>query len=578
VHGHSGGLAHRDQGVVTVEERKQSESRQQQLQSSQMTQRKTDGSTVGLSGTDLGSGARAERSAEPVPTLTILYHPDLRRIGDLVGLSEIPLGRDVLISRYEPELARPGQLIGEPLADSYISRRPLRLRATDAGGLEILLGDSRTGLVAHGTSVLQGCVFTAEEVRRGVVLELSARIVLLLHKAPVLPPRLPPRFGLIGDSAGLLRVRLDVQRISDLEVPVLLRGATGTGKELVARAIHDASPRRGGVFLGVNLGAIPAALSASELFGSVKGAYTGSVATQEGYFRRASGGTLFLDEIGEAPPEVQVMLLRVLETGEFFPVGAQMPQRSNVRVIAATDADLEGKVSSGAFRAPLLHRLSGYEILLPPLCDRRDDTGRLLLQFLREEVARTGEPWRLDPDAPSCDPLWLRPNLVARLARYDWPGNVRQLRNVARQLVIGSRGLAHLEIGPQIERLLRDGAAESAEALSDSGPLLDTPAAGTQRPSREWRKPSDIGEDELLVALRHNRWDLKATSEYLRVSRTSLYALIEGCSKVRTATDLSTEEIARCHGECGGDLDAMVESLEVSKRALGRRLRELGLA
>jgi len=524
-----------------------------------------------------------DRMSVPSPTLTILYHPDLRRIGDLVQLSEIVLGREALISRYQPELVRPDQLVGEPLADAYISRRPLRLRghsgtgpvgAGGGNGIELLLDESRTSVVAQGTSVLQGCVFTAEEVERGVVLELAGRVVLLLHKTVGLQARLPPRFGLIGDSQGIVRVRADIQRVSDVQVPVLLRGETGTGKELAARAIHEASPRRNGVFLGVNLGAIPPTLSASELFGSVKGAFTGSVERQEGYFRRAHGGTLFLDEIGEAPPEVQVMLLRALETGEIFPVGAQTPQRVDVHVIAATDSDLEGKVRAGGFRGPLLHRLSGYEIWLPPLRERRDDIGRLLLYFVREELARIDEPWRLDPANPSCDPLWLRPNLVARLARYDWPGNVRQLRNVARQLVIGSRGLPFLQIGPQVERLLQD---EDAGADSRPVPALDTPPAGLPRPSREWRRPSEIGEEELLAALRRNRWDLKAASEDLRVSRTSLYALIESCPKVRTAADLSPDEIARCHRELGGDLDAMAERLEVSKRALGRRLRELGL-
>src|SRR5262249_51763208 len=156
-------------------------------------------------------------------------------------------------------------------------------------------------LVAQGVAVAQTCELSAQDVDRGVTLELAARIVLLLHRTVGLPLKVPPRFGLIGDSAGLVRVRADVQRVADLEVPVLLRGETGTGKELVPQAIHGASSRHNGTFMAVNLGAIPPTLSASELFGSVKGAFTGSVAHQEGYFRRAHGGTLFLDEIGEAP-------------------------------------------------------------------------------------------------------------------------------------------------------------------------------------------------------------------------------------------------------------------------------------
>ena len=539
-----------------------------------MAQQKSEGSTVGLSGTNLTTGARGhDRGAASAPTLTILYHPELRRIGDLVRLGQLPLGHEVAVSRYHPELARPGQILGEPLADSHISRRPFQLRPLDGDGVELALGDSRTGVVAQGISVLPSASFPAEEIERGVVLELAARIVLLLHHAPGLPAHLPPRFGLIGDSAGIVRVRSEIERVADLGVPVLLRGETGTGKELVARAIHEASPRRNAAFLGVNLGAIAPSLSASELFGSVKGAYTGAVSHQEGYFRRAHGGTLFLDEIGEAPAEVQVMLLRALETGEVFPVGAQVPQRVDVRVIAATDADLEGKVRAGSFRGPLLHRLSGYEILLPPLRERRDDVGRLLLHFLRAELARIGEAGRLDPADAAHDPLWLRPRLVARLARYHWPGNVRQLRNVARQLVIGSRGLPHLETGPQVERLLRD-----EPSGADSAPAAEPSAAAEPRASREWRKPTEISQEELLAALRLNRWDLKATSEHLRVSRTSLYALVDSSPRVRTAADLTAEEIARSFRECGGDLEAMVERLEVSKRALGRRLRELGLA
>jgi len=531
---------------------------------------KSDGSTVGMTGIG-GLGDRGEeRSGLRLPTLTILYHPDLRRIGSRAFLSELLVGREVLVSRNQPELSRPDQMVGQPLEDTHISRRPFRLRRGEGGGVDLILDDSRTAVVAQGVSVLQEHRFSAAELENGAILELSGRVVLLLHLATP-PGETPPRFGLIGDSPGLLRVRADIQRVADLEVPVLLRGATGTGKELAARAIHDASPRRSGPFLGVNLGAIAPSLSASELFGAVRGAFTGSVSQQEGYFRRAHGGTLFLDEIGEAPPEVQVMLLRALETGEIFPVGSQSPLRADVRVIAATDSDLEGKVRDGGFRAPLLHRLSGFEIWMPPLSERREDIGRLLLHFLRQELTRIGEGQRLDPDSRSCDPLWLPPRLVARLVRFDWPGNVRQLRNVARQLVIGSRGLARLEVGPQVERLLRE---EDSAASGERSPAELAPPV----PPPRWRRPSEVGKDELLAALREHRWDLKATALALGISRTSLYALIEESPHIRKASDLSAEEIEQSFHEQGGDLDAMVERLEVSKKALSRRLRDMKLA
>lgn len=518
-----------------------------------------------------GFGDRGdERTGAQIPTLTILYHPDLRRIGARAFLSELLLGREVQVSRNQPDLARPDELAGQPLEDNHISRRPFRLCANGDGGIDILVEGSRTPVAVQGAPVLHEHRLTAAEIEAGAVLELAARVVLLLHKANPGREKLPG-FGLIGESPSLRRVRADIQRVCDLDVPVLLRGATGSGKELAALAIHGASRRRSGPFLGVNLGAISPSLAASELFGAVRGAFTGSVSQQEGYFRRAHGGTLFLDEIGEAPPEVQVMLLRVLETGEIFPVGAQAPFHLDVRVIAATDVDLEGKVIEGGFRAPLLHRLSGFEIWLPPLRERREDIGRLLLHFLRQELERIGEEDRLDPESRAYDPLWLPPRLVSRLAQYDWPGNVRQLRNVARQLVIGSRGLPRLEIGPQVERLLR---ADSTGVASERRTGMSSSSASAPR----WRRPSEVGEDELLAALRDSRWDLKAAALALRVSRTSLYALIEESPRIRKASDLSIEEIERSFHENRGDVEMMAERLEVSKKALGRRLREMKLA
>jgi two-component system, NtrC family, nitrogen regulation response regulator GlnG len=525
-----------------------------------MVQGKTDASTDGLSGTLdarlLQNEVRLERR---VPALTLLYHPNADRAGEWVLLQEIPLGHEALVSRHSPELSSSLRPVGEPLADRYVSRQPIRIGPAPAGGLVLTPGDSRTRVEVDGLPVLQAREIPAAAVERGVVVTLSGRIVLLLHYRQSLPLQPSGRFGLMGESDGMFRVRTDIGRVADLSVPVLIRGETGTGKELVARGIHDAGPRRAGPFLAVNLGALSPSLVASELFGAVKGAFTGSVQSQEGYFRRAHGGTLFLDEIGEAPPELQAALLRVLETGEVFAVGSQTPQRVDVRVLAATDADLAAKVSAGEFRAPLLHRLAGYEVWLPPLRERREDVGLLFFHFLRQELQAIGEAHQLTQD------LWVPPELVARLAAYDWPGNVRQLRNVARQLAIGSRGLPRLQAGPTVERLLATPPAPD--------PAREAPASL----SASRRKPSEVGEEELLDALRAHRWDLQATAEHLRISRPSLYARIESSPRIRKAGDLSTDEIAVCYKACGGDLNAMVDRLEVSRKALARRLREMKL-
>ncbi len=234
-------------------------------------------------------------------------------------------------------------------------------------------------------------------MERGVVLELADRIVLLLHTLPATPMPTPERFGLIGESEGIVRIRHEIRRVADLDVPILLRGETGTGKELVARAIHQVSQRRHGACLFVNVAAIPVSLAVSELFGSARGSFTSSVRDQAGYFQRAHGGTLFLDEIGEAPPEVQCCCCASSKPARCSGVGGLEPQKVDVRLIAATDADLEHAIEAGRFRAPLLHRLAGYEILVPPMRERRDDFGRLFLHFLREELAAIGEEHRLDP-------------------------------------------------------------------------------------------------------------------------------------------------------------------------------------
>jgi two-component system, NtrC family, nitrogen regulation response regulator GlnG len=354
---------------------------------------------------------------------------------------------------------------------------------------------------------------------------------------------------------------------------VLLRGETGTGKELVARAIHHASRRRSGPFLSVNMGAVPASLAASELFGSTRGAFTGSVRDQAGFFQRAHDGTLFLDEVGEAPPEVQVMLLRVLETGEVQRVGAAEPQRTDVRLLAATDADLENAIAEGRFRAPLLHRLSGYEIVIPPLRERRDDFGRLLFHFLRQELEAIGEERRLDEQDEDGRP-WMPASVVARLAQHSWPGNVRQLLNVARQIVIASRSSEVVEIGPQIEKLLREAAsARSAESAAAPEPLPTRRRAEAQ----EYRSPSAVSEAEVIEALRATRWEVKPAAERLGISRPSLYVLMEKFPSIRTAVDLSRAEILEGRTVCGSDLDALADHLEVSKKGLLQRMKQLGI-
>jgi len=446
------------------------------------------------------------------------------------------------------------------------------LRPCADGGILVDPNDSRTRIVIDGDLIDQPRIVSPEQLQRGVVIELADRISLLLHLFDPHPERETGDLGLVGHSDHIARVRDDIRRVADLDVPVLIRGETGTGKELVATAIHESGARSRGPLVCVNMAAMPSALAAAELFGATRGAFTGATRGQDGYFRRASGGTLFLDEIGAAPAEIQVMLLRALETSEIYPLGAQRSERVDVRIIAATDARLEALIACGAFGAPLLHRLAGYEIHIPPLRDRRDDIGRLLLHFLGLDLAEHGNTDLLDRTEPT---PWLPLALARRIMQHHWPGNVRQLRNVVRQLVISSRGELEANLSPALLRQLTDTASVVPAPPSEVSVATDR---SHQAPRRTSHRPADITEDELVDALCAHRWDIKSTAAALGISRTSLYKLMETSDRVRPAGQLDVDEIRACHRELGGDLDAMVDRLRVSKSALRRRIQELGLA
>ncbi len=520
-------------------------------------------STTKKPGTDHGPTGLRE-----VTALTIACHPNLRRIGERALLPELLAGHEVRISRGEPDFAPPGAVWGQPLEDPYLSRQPFFLKPHESG--EILLDPAGNPIrvSVDGFSVEAPRPFSAEELAAGVVIELVGRIVLVLHLLPESDATAKQGEGdkMVGASGAMTQVRSSIDRVADLEVPVLLRGESGTGKELAAQALHRRGRRADGPFVAVNLGALPPSLAAAELFGSVKGAFTGAVAAQTGYFRAARGGTLFLDEVGETPPEVQAMLLRTLETGEVFPLGSQRAQKVDVRLIAATDADLEARVRDGNFKQPLLHRLAAYEIWLPPLRQRRDDIGRLFLLFAQEELAELGqEKWLRDFDPQA--PPWFPAALAARLLHCPWPGNVRQLKNVVRQLVIDGRGRDRLVAGPRVERLL-------TESLKNE-PVESPDQAKTETPVQRRRRPAEIDPEELEAALRAHRFEPAAAAEALGISRPSLYYLVRQHPTLKTAQDLEDATIRRVLDECGDNVAAAAQRLEVSARALRRRLKKL---
>ncbi len=509
-----------------------------------------------------------------VPGLTVLYHADLHRVGERAVLLDLVSrgSGTVELSRRRPDFAPPAGGSRRPLEHSGISRRPMVLRRGVDGGLSLDTSGTRTPVAVNGDPVRGARDISKAELDHGVVLLLGIGVVVLLHRLdPVVLPDLPT-YGLIGESSALQRVRAEVGKVCDLAVPVLLRGETGTGKELVARAIHDAGSRRDRPFVAVNMAALPPSLAAAELFGSERGAFTGADRRRQGLFQRAHTGTLFLDEVGEAPPEVQAMLLRTLETGEVRSVGSEEARNVDVRLISATDADLEEGIAEHRFRAPLLHRLSGFDLRLPPLRQRRDDFGRLLKHFLCREMEAVGEEARLHASRSLRPGMqWLPAEAVARMAVYPWPGNVRQLLNVVRQIVIAGRGEARARLPEAVEILLA-----GAPSFLDGQTVTETPQPSSEPASRAL-KPSEIDDQTLVELLRAHRFNVRAAAAAADISPTSLYALIEACPLVRKPADLQADEVAASLERAQGDVDAAAMDLEVSSLGLKRRLKELGL-
>jgi len=260
----------------------------------------------------------------------------------------------------------------------------------------------------------------------------------------------------ISSTPGLQSVWRALQMVAPTDASVLLQGETGTGKELVARAVHDESLRKHGPYVKLNCSALPAGLAESELFGHERGAFTGAVSRTDGLFQQAHGGTLFLDEIGELPLELQPKLLRVLQEQEYERLGSGRTTRVDVRVIAATNADLRQMVLERRFRADLFYRLNVYSILIPPLRDRRDDIPLLATLFIRMLAPRMNKEVRE-----------IAEEALERLKRHDWPGNVRELRNFIERAVIHSSG-PRLEIPPEEFRAASDARAATTQTLADA--------------------------------------------------------------------------------------------------------------
>jgi len=292
--------------------------------------------------------------------------------------------------------------------------------------------------------------------------------------------------SMIGDSPALRRVLEQIDRVAPTDSTVLIQGETGTGKELVARAIHERSSRRERALVKINCAALPRELVESELFGHEKGSFTGATQQRRGRFEIADGGTLFLDEIGELPLEAQAKLLRVLQEREFERVGGAQTLRVDVRIIAATNRDLQSHVAASKFRSDLYFRLNVFPISVPPLRDRREDIPRLVERLAATAARRMGRPFTT-----------VSPGFLERARAYDWPGNIRELENlVERALIMSNDGTLeaqHLSFG-------LDNASGSVNPLPTSATLEDLERAHIQSMLTQtgWRIEGERGAAALL--------------------------------------------------------------------------------
>ena len=290
------------------------------------------------------------------------------------------------------------------------------------------------------------------------------------------------RFGIIGSSPGLDRAISNVAQVAPTDLSVLIQGESGSGKEVLPQVLHAYSARKHGPYIAVNCGAIPEGTIDSELFGHEKGSFTGAHEARKGYFEVANGGTIFLDEVGELPLTTQVRLLRVLETGEFIRVGSSKAQKTNVRVVAATNVQMLQAVAKGTFREDLYYRLNTVPIQVPPLRERKEDIHLLFRYFAQEAAARYKAP-----------PLTLTEEAQRMLIAYRWPGNIRQLRNLVEQMSV-------IEQTREVDvKTLRDYLPEEStalvpasagggiESISERGAHLQVPVRHEERPERPER-------------------------------------------------------------------------------------------
>ncbi len=532
------------------------------------------GSTLAAPSTDdaqttvEGKASTTSEGSDAVVGLTILFHPDPNRVGEVAELFSLRAGGRRRLGRHEPVFRAPRDHGGRPLATPVVSRITAQLFVNKQG--EVVIRNCEAARVrALGIEVDASGSYVVPRARieAGVLLELNRTVLLLLH--PVDDFRsAPASLTFVGDSIQLNRLRREILRVADLDTSVLLLGESGSGKELAAKAIHQNSKRSHMDLVAVNLGALPHELAAAALFGHKKGAFTGATAARPGYFSAANGGTLFLDEVGELPLNVQPLLLRALREKEVQPLGASRTEHVDIRIIAATDSNLELRAETGSFSSPLLHRLRGYTVRVPPLRERRDDIARLFFHFLRLELAGTGELHRLQHPAPHQKP-WLPMSVLRQVVSHPWPGNAAALQNFARQLCIANRFEPRFVLHEAAANTLNQASTGDAATASTSGEF-----GRDEKPRRSRSDAGNLSDQQILLALARNDYNITRSALDLGVSQSWLNTRMDSCKGIVKAQTLAAADILTAASSCN-DLVSLARELRVSEHGLKLRMRVL---
>jgi two-component system nitrogen regulation response regulator NtrX len=429
------------------------------------------------------------------------------------------LQRILEYEEYDVRAAESGEAALQALADRRFDLALLDVKMPGMDGLELLERVKRTHadlvcIMVSGHGTVQTAVEATklgafdflekppDRDRLLVTIRNGLQQAALVSETETARRRLGRSMEIVGESAAVERVLRQVDKVAPTNATVLITGENGTGKELVAHAIHRRSPRREGRFLQMNCAAIPEELIESELFGHERGAFTGATSRREGKFELADGGTLLLDEIGDMSPTVQAKVLRVLEEGYFSRVGGTQTLSADVRILAATNKDLEAAVRAGAFREDLFFRLNVVPIRVPPLRERAEDIPLLVKHFLALYCEREDVP-----------PVVVDPEVLERLAAHPWPGNVRELRNTLERMIILSDGVRLTAGDVPFEGVAR-GAPSPPHAELLEAPTFD-----------EFKDRSERAY--LRHQLERNGWNVQQTAKALAMQRSNLYKKIE---------------------------------------------------